>query len=573
MHLQVGDTVCRGAGYNYTTLITGEGLATADKDGVARPTSGMWDIGCFQYEEATAPTVTDCDPGHGVVAGGDSVTLTGTNFTTTPDTSVTFGGTAATNVAVVNSETVTCDTPAKAAAVVDVVVTNSNGSGTLTDGFEFHDPPDITSIAPEHGQVAGGESVTLTGTDFSDEGTTTVTFGGTAATNVVVVNSTTITCTTPAKAAGQVDVVVTNDFGNDTLTNGFEYHDPPTVTLCAPDNGPVVGGTSVTLTGTNFTDDGDDTVVTFGGVPATSVVIASPTSITCDTPAHDAGDVDIVVTNDFGADTLTDGFTYNPVPVVDSVVPADGNASGGDSVTIYGTGFTTTPDTDVEFDGDAATNVVVVSATEITCDTPAHAAGMVDVEVANSNGADTLENAFTYVDAPTITDVDPDHGTSNGDTLVTVTGTNFTPIRGTTITFGGVAATEVAYVSPTEMTCKTPAHAAGDVDVVVTTSYGTDTLVNGYEYADEPEITSTEPEYGPINGNNAIIITGTGFTTTEDTIVLFGTTEAIDLEVVNPTTITCKAPPHPAGIVEVIALNSNMNEYWDYLEGTYPEPI
>ena len=51
-----------------------------------------------------------------------------------------------------------------------------------------------------------------------------MTFGGTAATNVVVVNSTTITATTPAGSAGAVTVTVTNVGGQSgSLTNGFTY--------------------------------------------------------------------------------------------------------------------------------------------------------------------------------------------------------------------------------------------------------------------------------------------------------------------------------------------------------------
>ena len=50
-----------------------------------------------------------------------------------------------------------------------------------------------------------------------------MTFGGTAATNVTVVSSTSITATTPAHAAGAVNVVVTDSGGSGTLTNGFTY--------------------------------------------------------------------------------------------------------------------------------------------------------------------------------------------------------------------------------------------------------------------------------------------------------------------------------------------------------------
>lgn len=79
----------------------------------------------------------------------------------------------------------------------------------------------IASITPATGPAAGGTAVTIKGTDFA--GATAVTFGGTAATNVKVVNNTTITCTTPAKSAATVDVVVTDDSGTVTKTGGFIF--------------------------------------------------------------------------------------------------------------------------------------------------------------------------------------------------------------------------------------------------------------------------------------------------------------------------------------------------------------
>lgn len=79
----------------------------------------------------------------------------------------------------------------------------------------------ITSTVPDTGGTAGGTNVTITGTGLLEaQG---VTFGGTAATNVVVVSDTTITCTTPAHAGGAVNVVVLLDAGNATDTNGFTY--------------------------------------------------------------------------------------------------------------------------------------------------------------------------------------------------------------------------------------------------------------------------------------------------------------------------------------------------------------
>ncbi len=80
-----------------------------------------------------------------------------------------------------------------------------------------------TGISPSSGPTAGGTAVTITGTNFTTDGTTTVTIGGVAATGVTVVNSTTITATTPAGTLGAKDVVVTSGGDSGTLTGGYTY--------------------------------------------------------------------------------------------------------------------------------------------------------------------------------------------------------------------------------------------------------------------------------------------------------------------------------------------------------------
>ncbi len=86
----------------------------------------------------------------------------------------------------------------------------------------------------------------------------------------------------------------------------------PTVTSVSPSSGPIAGGTTVTLTGANFTGA---TGVTFTGVPATSVSVVSATSITCVTPARPLGAASVVVTTSQGNNSANSLFTYvnNPI--------------------------------------------------------------------------------------------------------------------------------------------------------------------------------------------------------------------------------------------------------------------
>ena len=115
----------------------------------------------------------------------------------------------------VSSTSITAVAPAHAAGAVNVVVTNTDAqSGTLTSGFTYNTAPvsnpapTVTTIAPNAGTINGGTAVTIRGTGFLAGAT--VKLGGTSATAVTVVNSTTISATTPAHAAGAASVVVTN---------------------------------------------------------------------------------------------------------------------------------------------------------------------------------------------------------------------------------------------------------------------------------------------------------------------------------------------------------------------------
>jgi hypothetical protein len=85
-------------------------------------------------------------------------------------------------------------------------------------------PVTLTGITPVAGIYQGGTPVTLTGTGFLAALDTTVLIGGQTAVGIVVVDDTTITCSTPAvDYIGPVDVEVTNFFGNGILVDGFLY--------------------------------------------------------------------------------------------------------------------------------------------------------------------------------------------------------------------------------------------------------------------------------------------------------------------------------------------------------------
>ena len=322
----------------------------------------------------------------------------------------------------------------------------------------------LTAVAPTSGPVAGGASVTLTGTGFT--GAISVRFGINSATSFVVNSATQITAVSPA-GTGTVQVGVITPGG---ISNSlpYTYVSAPVLISLAPSSGPPAGGTSVTLTGTGLTGA---TAVTFGATPATSFTVNSATQITATSPAG-TGTVQVTVTTPLGTSNGV-SYTYVAAPVIYSIGPSQGPAAGGTSVTIYGRNLTGA--TAVTFGGTAATGFTVDNEGQITATAPA-GTGTVAVAVTTAGGTATLLGAYTYVPAPTLTSASPTRGPAGGGNTVVITGTG---LSGTTVvSFGGTAAGTYSVDSATQITAEAPA-GSGTVQITVTTPGGTS---NGVSY-------------------------------------------------------------------------------------------
>ena len=234
-------------------------------------------------------------------------------------------------------------------------------------------------------------------------------------------------------------------------------------------------------------------------------------------------------------------------PTVTSVSPNSGSTAGGTAVTITGTNFAA--GATVTFGAAAATNVVVVSGTQITASTPAGNAGAVTVTVTVSGQSGSLASGFTYVGGtPAVSSVSPSSGSTAGGTAVTITGTNFA--AGATVTFGAAAATNVVVVSGTQITASTPAGNAGAVTVTVTVSGQSGSLASGFTYVGgTPAVSSVSPSSGSTAGGTPVTITGTNFAA--GATVTFGAAAATNVVVVSGTQITASTPAGNAGAVTV----------------------
>jgi hypothetical protein len=538
------------------------------------------------YTAIEAPTVTNVTPNEGTETGGAVVTITGARLTGTKK--VSFGGTEVTcagTVATCKVESATevkATTPAHVPGVVDVQVTAIGGLSPVNapaDHFTFKSAtgtPSVSSVGPNEGPEAGGQVVTLTGTEFTGAekvsfGSTVVTCDGTVA-HCKVESSTTIKVTTPAHAEGTVDVTVTGSGGTSPTASAdhYAYLAPPTIGSVSPKEGPAAGGAVITVAGTHL---GHATEVKFGAtVVACDGTVAhckveSDTEIKTTAPAHAEGKLAVVVCTPGGCSSSSVGpaneFAFVAAPTVTGVSPDSGTEAGGTVVTITGTGLANAEKVEfgstlVACDGTIAHCKVEPSGTEIKATTPAHAIGAVHVRVSTVGGISPVNaplDEFTYTAAPpTVTAIGPTEGPTAGGQVVTITGTELTGAK--KVSFGGsevacagtVATCKVE--SPTEIKATTPSRAAGTFDVTVTTGNGASPIspADRYTYIAPPAVMEVSPAQGSIAGGSTVTITGLRLAGA--TAVRFGETEAAIIEDTQ-TTITVTAPAHTVGAVHV----------------------
>ena len=416
-------------------------------------------------------------------------------------------------------------------------------------------PWTVSGVYPHAGPQFGRTQLTVFGSNFVNTSASRqlqVRFGsaelGARAASVVFVSaSMLIVESTPAAlVAGFVSVEVTcnaYDWSSDGQT--FEYRAAIVVTGVSPWNGPVQGGTNVTVTGAYFVGASSSSSISSGGagvsclfrtvaVPITvQALVLSASQITCLTPGVDhAQTASVDVSNNNGRDYTSDGvgFRFVQPTNVTSVWPSLGPWTGGSLVTVMGNGFVASEALVCVFVQNAtaaaataatgaATSVAVVvpvtrfiSAQSVVCASPMLPAelqqidaatpvvGTARVYVSNNGGTDngaqqqagssnSYANVFAYTGTPQVQRIVPARGSEFGGTVVNVTVANFSfDATWSRCRFGGADEGLVVPVtrqlSASLIQCTTPPRARGPGHVAVEVS------ANSLDFSESsPEVT------------------------------------------------------------------------------------
>jgi hypothetical protein len=312
------------------------------------------------------------------------------------------------------------------------------------------------------------------------------------------------------------------------------------------DNGPLQGGTTVTMTGVALSDK---FTFDFGGATATGVTCSGPTTCTMVIPSHAKPEsVEVIVKTPAG-DSNAVAFQYYGPPHVDKVSPDSGALEGGTKVRVSGDALSR--DYPFDFGGSPATDVTCSGATTCTMVTPSHKPESVDVIVKSPAGPSNTA-AFKYL-GPAINSFTPAVGPTTGGLIVSISGVSLSDHM--TVKFGETVATKINCGSST--TDCSLLSASGSVGVPVHLTVTVDGITSApskdeFKFAVFPELTLISPGSGTTG--TTVTLTGTGFSTAPGgTTFTFSGIPATGVTCVSATQCTAVVPGMTTQTVYVLA--------------------
>ncbi len=418
----------------------------------------------------------------------------------------------------------------------------------------------LTGLAPDRGPTAGFTEVTLFGAGLKD--TAVVYFGETPAPDWLALTDGLIVASTPPRPHGVVDVTVVHKSGKVArLDAAYVFEEPVTVGAVTPPSGHVLGGETVTITGSGFTAGAR---VVFGDRLAIGVEVLDGETIVATTPdTATPGPVDVRVASDLGVGRLAEGYVYFEAPRVVSVQPAVGPLAGDNRVTVLGRGFVAP--LLVTLDGRECDEVQIVGPGELEVLAPAAAEpGAVDLVVSTAWGSETAERAYTYLDdvaadAPELLTVFPASGPMGGGNLVTLGVLGLSHMAEVEVRFGDRVAplVSVDLDAHTVVVAAPTALAEGAVAVSVGSGGEPSVLDAAYTYLPSPRLHDITPIFGPAAGGTQATLSGAGFTPATE--VRVGALAA-QVTFVDAQTLTITTPPGTPGLANVTVFDGGQQD-------------
>ncbi|CAM9659624.1 unnamed protein product, partial [Ectocarpus sp. 13 AM-2016] len=543
-------------------------------------------------------------------SGNVVITIEGYNFTRTGLEACRFGGEVVVGAALWNSSAVRCQAPPLPPGSYSLELTMNGGAEWLTVPADIGYEPDrfLYSLSPSAGPLSGGSLVTMAGVGFVDSsseenepGSLHCSFGHLEVIGRAL-NDSSLQCTSPAvHTEGIVPITVALRYSNTkrkvefmimdgtisagTGTDGdegltFQYYRDELVRGIRPYEGPVRGGTTLTITGTDFRN-----------TPQLAARFAGATTVTM--PARYVNSEELVVQTprcplgsglggSFFVEISSNGRDFSPSsdgplffydasePFVESLSPEVLRESGGVVLTVRGSGFPDTFPSTLACKFGGGDDAVSVQARRhsmelLTCLSPPRRPGLVGVSVftydqlLNSDGDLTVEdisNLRLFSSWPAL-------GPAAGGTTVTILGEGFRTEEMYACAFGSLQlpSVEAMVINSSAIQCLSPMVLTSENvtlqvltvhDDVLTPSESHVPILMAYlsfQYHEDVEISRVSPQNGPASGGTVVRVSGSGFIDLPQAACQFGAGEPTPATVISSETLVCTASSLTASVV------------------------
>jgi len=434
----------------------------------------------LQYGYYEAPQITRVWPSQGSPLGGTIVSVTGSGYKS-GELQCRFGGVAVRgrSVACISSSLLTCESPVSTEqnAQVLVEISMNDGSDFTRNSrlFVYEVGAFSESLFPSSGRVnQEGQVVTVVGQSFKETAELSCRFGLDKVSQGRFISSTMIACTVPKRGAGRVSVSVSNTGTDYSSSKGswFDYKSDCALFSLIPSNGPVRGGTIVTINGFGFDSQIDESLCRFGNAEV-EVWNATSTQLLCSSPKSVvAGATSLEVSGNGMKCSGNLEYTFDVSISIFDLRPSRGNIYGGTAVTVRANGLV---------DGAlrcrfgsqvvSGSEVSWMTSTMMLCMAPkSYTQGAVEVEVSVNDGADftTHGETFMYDAAATLQELLPSVGVSGkAGQVVTIVGNNFIQSHELGCRFGLNGIVTGLYISSSNIVCVLPSLLSSNISVNV----------------------------------------------------------------------------------------------------------
>ncbi|CAM9097538.1 unnamed protein product, partial [Hapterophycus canaliculatus] len=419
--------------------------------------------GDFVLTYAPLPIVSELNPVNGFSSGGLHVDVYGHNFVYFQDLACFFGNETATQIQWLSTSQIRCTAPKLAQGTTHVKVSFDGVRFSTPSSFstyEVHRDIVVTRLDPIVGHAGGGTVVTVSGNNFPLIGGLQCLFGDEAS-PAMVLSETSLECVSPRLRVETVVVELQFISGGGRVNRGGTQlwfrasSEEPIVQLVSPLSGPVKGGTNLAITGA-FLPRATKTVCRFQGRTSVIDIMAdwlSQSAVACVSPRwhqpEQTVDIRVLLDGKMARSTRNASvvFDFNTSPLIDSIHPRLGPASGGTGIRVRGANFRNSSTLACFICKKGSDQCITVSAgwvspRELICITPRHEPGLTAVKLA-FGGSSTTAN-FLFTPTSSVTNIHPSAGGTEGGTQVLVSGTNLA-LTGTAMCRFGDISTKAAF--------------------------------------------------------------------------------------------------------------------------------